>query len=98
PDMLPSTTSPEAWELPKLDPVIVIIVPEVPEAGFTLDICGTPVLKESVLLHTPFWRICAFPDNDPGATVATTWLSFQLTTEPYAVPSQTCPELCAEPK
>ena len=44
--------------------------------------CGIPVLKGSELLQTPFCSIWTVPEAEPDATVATTWVSLQLTTVP----------------
>jgi hypothetical protein len=68
-------------EDPNPEPVIVICVPEAPEAGVTDAMWGVLELKGTELLQTPFCRICAYPEAEPGATVAITCASLQLTTE-----------------
>jgi DNA modification methylase len=40
---------------------------------------------------TPFCSTVALPD-DPFATSAITWVSLQLSTTPFSVPSHTCPD------
>jgi hypothetical protein len=45
----------------------------------------------NALLMTPFCRIRALPEAAPGATAATTWVSLQLCTTPFIVPSHTWP-------
>jgi hypothetical protein len=43
---------------------------------------GVLTVRVTVFDHTPPWRICATPVFDPEATVATTWVSLQLTIVP----------------
>src|SRR6266478_4720532 len=50
------------------------------------------------LLQAPFCNTWAFPDADPAATRATTWVSFQLCTTPFIVPSHTWPLPWTDPK
>src|SRR5580692_11011306 len=77
---------------------MVTTVPAPPEVGVMLDICSESMVKATALLKTPFCRICALPEIEPDATVATTCPSLQLFTTPAAVPSHTLPLPCAAPK
>ena len=60
---------------------------------------GLPgTVKATPLLHVPFFRIRAIPVTEPGATEATTCVSFQLTTWPAALPSTTVLPVAVNPK
>src|SRR6266568_3055804 len=77
---------------------MVTTVPGKPLSGVILVIRGLLIVKGMELLQTPFCRICALPELEPDATVATTCPSLQLTTSPGAVPSQTLPLPWVDPK
>src|ERR1700730_907377 len=98
PLVLPSKTLPFPSIDPKPVPVIVTEVPVPPEVGVTLAMFSEFTAKGTWLLQTPFCRTWAHPDVDPNATTATIWVSLQLCTTPFAVPSQTWPLLCSAPK
>ena len=91
PSVLPIQAAPLPCVAPKPFPVIVTAVPPAPELGLMLAICGKLIAKGTELLQTPFCRICAVPEAEPGATVATTWPSLQLVTTPAVFPSWTIP-------
>src|SRR5258707_1147513 len=54
-------------------------------------------MKFTAFDHTPPCRICTVPDCAPDATVATTCVSDQFTTTPYALPSHRFPTPCVAP-
>src|SRR5258707_119709 len=54
-------------------------------------------MKFTAFDHTPPCRICTVPDCAPDATVATTCVSDQFTTTPYALPSHRLPTPCVAP-
>src|SRR5260370_999144 len=97
PYALPSHRFPTPCVAPNPVPVIVTCVPAAPEIGVTVVMLGVATAKFTAFDHTPPCSICAVPDFDPEATVATTCASLQLTTTPYALPSHTFPTPCVAP-
>jgi len=73
-------------------------VPATPLAGVTLEIVAVFTVNASDLDHIPPCCTRALPEAEFDATVATTWVSLQLTTVPYVLPSHTAPEPRADPK
>src|SRR5713101_2307055 len=51
----------------------------------------------AALLHTSFRRMRAIPVFAAGSTTATTWVSLQVLTIPWVLPSHTSPLPCAVP-
>src|SRR5213594_3631595 len=56
------------------------------------------IVKDTELDTMPFCRTRAVPETDPIATAATIWVSLQLATLPFLLPSQTLPLPWVAPK
>src|ERR1035438_458076 len=98
PGVLPSQTLPLPCVAPNPEPVMVTCVPATPVDGDTFEIVAVFTVKGTTLENNPFSSTWAFPDVEMGATVATICISVQLTTVAGALPSQTIPPPCGDPK
>lgn len=98
PGVLPSQTIPLPCVAPNPEPVMATCVPPTPVDGDTFEIVAVFTVKGTALEDSPFSSTWALPDVEMGATVATIWVSLQLTTEAGTVPRKMIPPPWEDPK